>query len=157
MKRFNKIVFLVFGLFMLSGCGQTGNTLNCSYTKQEGDLTALTEIVFERDPETQEIASGAIVMSYVIDKENLSKDKLKEVTEYVEPMFENICGTLESVYEDCNVVEEDGNKKAVMYFNLDTMESMSGGIFKKDMSLNQLRAYMISTNLENNDMTCVIE
>lgn len=157
-KRFMILIVVCFGL-LLVGCGnKEASEISCKYGQTEDDLSVVVEMVFKRDNKKKLVTSGQLIMSYNLgnltfedeDGDELGKD---DIDGFVETMFASVCDNIGDNYSDCKVVETESGADIVMDFNLTSLAQTSGGEFHKNMTIEQIKKYIMGRN-EDTDMIC---
>lgn len=156
MKKFLIISLLFVMPLLLSGCGNDvePTMVSCKYVSNEDNISAEVEMKFKRDNEQQEITKGYLSMSYEFNDGGNDDDS--SFDSLISTMFNGICDNLASTYKDCDLIVDDNNVDVVMEFDLDTLESMSNGTFKKSMTVSQVKGYILAQN-EIDGLVCTIE
>lgn len=151
-----KIILLVVLVIMLSGCGKNTehSIVSCKYSQSDDSVSVAVEMRFERDLEKKLITKGSLVMSY--DFESVEIDKENNTSAFIASMFDGACDNLETTYKDCHLNIDKNKVDVIMDFDLDVLESSSGGRFKKTMTVNQVKSFIISDN-NINGLVCTTE
>lgn len=158
-KRLMILTIICFGL-LLVGCGnkKEASEISCKYGQTEDGLSVVVKMVFKRDNKKKLVTSGQLIMSYnlsdltfgEVDGEELGKD---DIGGLIETMFSSVCNNIGENYSDCNVVETENGADIIMDFDLNNLSQTSGGEFHKNMTIEQIRQYIIGRN-EETDMIC---
>lgn len=158
-KRLMILTIICFGL-LLVGCGnkKEASEISCKYGQVEEGVSVVVEMIFKRDNKKKLVTSGQLIMSYnlsdlTFEEENgeeLGKDDIEGL---IETMFSGVCNNIGDNYSDCNVVETEKGADIVMDFNLTNLAQTSGGEFHKNMTIEQIKQYIIGRN-EETDMMC---
>ena len=151
-----KVIFMLFIVLILSGCGskEEASVVSCKYSQSDGSVDVSVEMKFERDLEKKLISNGVLIMSY--DFENIEIDKENNTSAFISSMFEGACDNLESTYKDCKLNIDDNKVEVIMDFDLDVLESSSGGRFKQTMTVNQVKSFILADN-NINGLVCTTE
>lgn len=153
MKRF---VLLFILIFILCGCGKNEepSVVSCKYSQSDSSVSVAVEMRFERDLEKKLITNGSLIMTY--DFESVEVDKENNTSAFIASMFEGACDNLDSTYKDCSLNINDNSVDVIMDFDLDVLEKSSGGRFKKSMTVNQVKSFILSDN-KINGLVCTTE
>lgn len=156
MKKFLMISLLFIMPLLLSGCGNNveATLVSCKYVSNEDNISAEVEMKFKRDNAKQEITNGYLIMSYVFNDGGNDEDS--SFDSLISTMFDGICDNFDSNYKDCDLIVNGNNVDVVMEFDLDALESMSNGTFKKSMTVSQVKGYILAQN-EIDGLVCTIE
>lgn len=158
MKKKVMILTILCLTLLLVGCGKTEpSEISCEFSQKENNMSVIVKMEFTRDNEKKLVTSGQLVMSYNFkdlylgnDGEEESKD---DASGFIDIIFSSVCDNPGENYTDCKVIETDNGADIVMPFNLDNLVKTSAGQFHKNMTIEQIKNYIMSRN-ENSDMVC---
>ena len=158
MKRtFLSIVVFCFSLLIV-GCGKEPSQISCKSEQKEDDVSVVVEMLFKRNNKKNLVTSGQLIMSYDLSGitfgeasgEKLNHDDIGGV---IDTMFSNVCLDVGDNYENCEVIETKNGADVVMTFDLTNLARTSAGKFHKNMSIEQIKSFIIGRN-EELEMTC---
>ena len=156
MKKKILIGLLLSCVLLLTGCGSNkeASVVSCKYSANEESVGVVVEMKFERDNEAELITNGQVSMSYVFA--DITSDEATSTNSIITSMFDGICDDLGSIYKDCDLNINGNSAEVVMVFDLDVLETTSGGSFTKNMSVSQVKGY-IQTQSEIDGLVCTTE
>lgn len=158
MKKKSIIIFICIMVICLSGCGNKKelSMVFCKYNASEENVGVEVKMQFERDNEAELITKGFVSMSYEFADITSSDVTTTSNSSVISSMFDGICDNLSSIYKDCNLNIDGNNAEIIMEFDLDILESSSGGTFKKNMTISQVKGY-IQAQSEIDGLVCMTE
>ena len=151
-----KIILLMFLVIFIGGCGNSkeASVVSCKYLQSENSVDVAVEMRFEKDLEKHLITNGSLIMT--CDFEKVDVDSEINTSAFIASMFEGACDNLEGIYKNCDLEIDDNKVNIVMDFDLDVLETSSGGRFKKNMTVNQVKSFIISDN-QIDGLVCTTE
>lgn len=156
MKKKIMYLTMICVTLLMAGCGNKTepSEISCKFSQKENDLSVIVKMEFKRDNEKKIVTSGQLVMSYDLRNLSLGNEEDKNgVDSFEEIMFSSVCDNIGDNYTDCNVVETESGVDIIMAFNLDNLAKTSAGQFHKNMTIAQIKSYIMGRN-ENTDMIC---
>lgn len=160
MKKMIMLSIAIILAFLSIGCSNKDDLteISCKYVEKEDDMSVEVEMYFKRDNKENIVTLGQLKMFYDFSSISFSDEKeevsISEIENIVDLLFSGVCDNLGDNYSDCIVNKNEKSAEVVMTFNLSNLAQTSSGKFNKNMSIEQIRQFIIN-NDQDTDMICI--